>query len=186
MALNAKQQRFCDEYLIDLNGTQAAIRAGYSPKTANEQASQLLAKLSTQEYISEKQKEISKNTGITVELVLNELKKIGFSNVQDYIEEGNSITDITTIDRDKAAAVSSIKKSTTVFGDEKTGGTKDVVEFKLWDKVSALEKLGKHLGMFKDQVDITSKGDKIGVDYTKFSNDTLQELKKAFLSAKGA
>ena len=49
--LNEKQKQFCEEYIIDLNGTQAAIRAGYSKKTANEQAAQLLAKLSIQEYI---------------------------------------------------------------------------------------------------------------------------------------
>ena len=49
--LNEKQKQFCEEYIIDLNGTQAAIRAGYSAKTANEQAAQLLAKLSIQEYI---------------------------------------------------------------------------------------------------------------------------------------
>ena len=51
--LNDKQKQFCEEYIIDLNGTQAAIRAGYSKKTANEQAAQLLAKLSIQEYICE-------------------------------------------------------------------------------------------------------------------------------------
>lgn len=51
--LNEKQKQFCEEYIIDLNGTQAAIRAGYSKKTANEQAAQLLAKLSIQEYICE-------------------------------------------------------------------------------------------------------------------------------------
>ena len=51
--LNEKQKQFCEEYIIDLNGTQAAIRAGYSAKTANEQAAQLLAKLSIQEYICE-------------------------------------------------------------------------------------------------------------------------------------
>ena len=49
--LNEKQKQFCEEYIIDLNGTQAAIRAGYSAKTANEQAAQLLAKLSIQEYV---------------------------------------------------------------------------------------------------------------------------------------
>ena len=49
--LNEKQKQFCEEYIIDLNGTQAAIRAGYSKKTANEQAAQLLAKLSIKEYI---------------------------------------------------------------------------------------------------------------------------------------
>ena len=59
-----KQKRFVDEYLIDLNATQAAIRAGYSPKTANEQGSQLLAKLSIQTEISKKMAERSRRTGV--------------------------------------------------------------------------------------------------------------------------
>ena len=49
--LNEKQKQFCEEYIIDLNGTQAAIRAGYSEKTANRIASELLTKLDIQEYI---------------------------------------------------------------------------------------------------------------------------------------
>jgi phage terminase small subunit len=69
--LNPKQLRFVDEYLIDLNGTQAAIRAGYSQKTANEQAARLLANVSLQAAIQEKMQERSKRTEITADYVLN-------------------------------------------------------------------------------------------------------------------
>ena len=64
--LTAKQDRFCDEYLIDCNGTQAAIRAGYSERTANRIASQLLAKKEIQEAISERQKRLSENLDFDV------------------------------------------------------------------------------------------------------------------------
>lgn len=64
--LTAKQDRFCDEYLIDCNGTQAAIRSGYSERTANRIASQLLAKREIQEAISERQKRLSENLDFTV------------------------------------------------------------------------------------------------------------------------
>ena len=79
--LTAKQQRFIEEYLIDLNATQAAIRAGYSVKTANEQGSQLLAKLSIQQAIAEKMAERSKRTGVNQDRVVLELAKIALNQI---------------------------------------------------------------------------------------------------------
>lgn len=77
MALNPKRQRFVEEYLVDLNGTQAAIRAGYSKKTANEQASRLLATVSVQEAIQAAQAKRAKKTKITQEMVLQRLWEEG-------------------------------------------------------------------------------------------------------------
>lgn len=82
--LTAKQQRFCDEYLIDLNATQAAIRAGYSKKTANEQGARLLVNVSIQKKIFELQKEREKRTEITQDSVLHELALIAFAKASDY------------------------------------------------------------------------------------------------------
>ena len=82
--LTAKQQRFCDEYLIDLNATQAAIRAGYSKKTANEQGARLLVNVSIQKKIFELQKEREKRTEITQDSVLRELALIAFAKASDY------------------------------------------------------------------------------------------------------
>lgn len=147
--LTAKHKRFCEQYIIDLNAGRAAERAGYSKKTADQAASRLLRNVKIADYIKELQKKLSDKTEITAEKVIAELAKIGFSNVQDYINGGNTVLDISEIDENKAAAVSSIKKSTTHFGNEKTQGTKETVEFKLWDKTDALEKLGKHLGIFE-------------------------------------
>lgn len=149
MALTNKQKRFCEEYIIDLNATQAAVRAGYSEDTARSIASENLSKPDIQEELSKLQLEISNKNGNLAQQVIDELKKIGFSNIQDYIEAGNEVKDLSEIDPQKAAAVSSVKKSFTEFGDEKTGGTKTTVEFKLWDKIGALEKIGRHLGIFE-------------------------------------
>jgi len=80
--LTPKQQRFVDEYLIDLNATQAAIRAGYSEKTAKVIAAQNLSKLNVQEAIEEAKKQVSKRTELTVDMVVNGLLK----EAQDYAE----------------------------------------------------------------------------------------------------
>lgn len=150
MNLTPKQERFCEEYMIDLNATQAAIRAGYSPKTANEQAGRLLVNVSIQEKITELRSKISEKNENLTQRVIDELVKVGFSNIQDYITNGNSVQDLADIEPHKAAAVASVKKSVTTFGDDKGNeGIKEVVEFKLWDKISALEKVGRHLGIFE-------------------------------------
>ena len=85
--LTAKQDRFCDEYLIDCNGTQAAIRSGYSERTANRIASQLLAKREIQEAISERQKRLSENLDFDVlelkkRLLRNEKRAFDMGEIQ--------------------------------------------------------------------------------------------------------
>ena len=114
-----KQARFCEEYMIDLNATQAAIRAGYSPKTANEQAARLLANVSIQNRIAQLQAEQSRRTGVSADRVVRELAKVAFD----------------------LAAVQSVKVKT--FGED---GLEQ--EVKLADKLKALDLLGRHLGMF--------------------------------------
>lgn len=163
--LTPKIKRFCEEYIKDLNGTQAAIRAGYSEKTANEQASKLLAKVNVQIYVSELKKSLSdKNEGLAQQ-VIDELKKLGFANIQDYINPQNEIKDLTTITRDNAAAVESIKKTVTEFsGGGESSGKKTTIQFKLYDKISALEKLGRHLGIF--ELDNQQKAATINVNIT--------------------
>lgn len=143
--LTAKQQRFCDEYLIDLNATQAAIRAGYSVKTANEQGSQLLAKLSIQEVIGKEMAERSRRTGINQDRVVLELAKLAFVNIADVIDLGNATVRQSATD-DDLACIQSIKIKPSEFGEER--------EIKLYDKKASLELLGKHLGMFKDNMNL--------------------------------
>jgi phage terminase small subunit len=153
--LNPKQQRFVKEYVIDLNGTQAAIRAGYSPKTANSISSQLLTKLNIQEAIAVAQKKVTDNLDITAERVLREIAQLGFANMDDYTtedEEHGLRLDLSKTTRAQRAAISEFTEDTT--GGSGDGERKAVLrtKIKLWDKPRGLEMLGKHLKLFTDIV----------------------------------
>ncbi len=143
--LNEKQKRFCREYLIDMNGTQAAIRAGYAPNTAKVQASRLLTNANIDQYLKALKSELAERLNITAERVIEELARIGFSNVQDFVDDGNIIRDLKDMHREQIAPVAGIKVIE-VVGES---GSKTTTELKFHDKVSALEKLGRHLGIFE-------------------------------------
>jgi phage terminase small subunit len=168
--LTPKQKLFVQEYLIDLNATQAAIRAGYSPQTANEQGSQNLAKLSIQNAIDKAMHKREQRTEITQDKVLAELAKVAFSNgtdfakvttqkrkkrlwddeAQEYVEKEVEEQYVELFDTDKLppekkAAIAEISEGK--FG----------ISVKSCDKVRALELIGKHLGMFKDKVELSGQ-----------------------------
>ena len=149
MALTEKQRRFVDEYLIDLNATQAAIRAGYSVKTAREQASQNLTKLNIQQAISEKMAERSKRTGVNQDRIVLELAKIAFVNAADVIDSDDA-TIKAGATADDTAAIQSVKVK--VIPTKEGEGVER--EIRLNDKLKALELLGKHLGMWNDKLDV--------------------------------
>lgn len=153
--LTEKQKRFADEYLIDLNATQAAIRAGYSKKTAGQIGEQNLKKLQIQGYIQSGREKLQNKLEITQEKVLSELAKIGFASITDYLEYK---TDIRVIDH-KAdgkpihdwAVLVNAKDSAEVDGSpiQEVSLSKDgTFKFKLYSKLDALEKLGRHLNLF--------------------------------------
>lgn len=162
--LTAKQQRFCDEYLIDLNATQAAIRAGYKANKKNTFeviGYQLLQKTSVLEKIQQEMAKRSKRTGINQDRVIQELARIAFVNASDVIdpEDASVRTDAT---EDDLACIQSVKVKT--MDGEK--GSSIEREVKLNDKMKALELLGKHLGMFKDKIELESDMElNINIDY---------------------
>ena len=137
-----KQARFCEEYMIDLNATQAAIRAGYSPKTAQEQSARLLSNVMVQNRLAQLQAEQSRRTGVSADRVVRELSKIAFANASDLIDPETASVKLDA-SRDDLAAIQSIKVKS--FGED---GLEH--EVKLADKLRALDLLGKHLGMYKD------------------------------------
>lgn len=143
--LTAKQQRFCDEYLIDLNATQAAIRAGYSAKTADQQGSRMLTNVKVQQEIAEKMAERSKRTGINQDRVLQEIAKLALVNIDDVVDLETGIVR-KTAKKEDLACIQSIKIKPTEFGTER--------EIKFYDKKGSLELAGKHLGMFKDKAEV--------------------------------
>ena len=158
MKLTNKQKRFCQEYLIDLNATKAAIRAGYCKKNARQIGSENLTKLDIQQEIKRLMDARAKKTEITAEQVLRELAKIGFSDITDFVEFGQQEAE-TEKENANAAHYIKIKSSADVDGSQiaEVRETRSGIVFKLHDKTKALELIGKHLGMFKDVHEIGGK-----------------------------
>ncbi len=146
--LTEKQRRFAAEYLIDLNGTQAAIRAGYSARTANEQASRMLANVSIQQAISEAMAERSKRIGVNQDRIVQELAKIAFLKITDVVDREGRIKE--NASEDDLACIESIKYK---HSDTETGSSTER-EVKAASKLKAMELLGKHLGMWNDRLDV--------------------------------
>ncbi|HAV5951831.1 TPA: terminase small subunit [Acinetobacter baumannii] len=151
--LTPKQQRFVEEYLIDLNATQAAIRAGYSPRTANEQGAQNLAKLSVAEAIAEAQAEREERTKIDADYVLKRLVEIDQMDVLDIMDDDGNVKPIKDWPKIWRQYISNIE---TISMDDGEGWLKKI---KWPDKVKNLELLGKHIsvGAFKDKVEHSGK-----------------------------
>jgi phage terminase small subunit len=161
--LPPKQQRFVDEYLVDLNATQAAIRAGYSARTAQEQSSVLLSKPMVAEAVARAKAERSARLGLTADRVLMELAAIGFARMPDYAEWGDRnqmrLRPSVELDERQAAAivqvvetekfVKSLDRGDTLWSRERS--------IKLHNKVSTLKLMGQHIGMFTDKVEHTGK-----------------------------
>lgn len=169
--LTAKQKRFIEEYLIDLNATQAAIRAGYSPDTAYSIGSENLKKPEIRARVDQAMAERSKRTGINAERVLIELARVGLINPGNLINF-NAATIKEDASEDDLAAVASVKVKTIPTDDG------DIVEreVRLADKLKALELLGKHLGMFKDKVDVTiEKSEKLADIIDQLGGEGLEE-----------
>lgn len=143
--MTKKQKRFVEEYLIDLNATQAAIRAGYSPDTAYSIGQENLKKPEIANAIAKAMAERSKRTGVNADRVVLELAKIGFAKITDIIDpETAKIRKDAS--EDDLACVQSVKIKPNEWGAER--------EVKLCDKKAALELLGRHLGMWNDKLDI--------------------------------
>ncbi len=131
--MTEKQQRFVDEYLIDLNATQAAIRAGYSVKTANEQGAQNLAKVSIQQAIAEQMADRSRRTGVNQDRIVLELARIAFAKITDIVDSEGKIKSTAT--DDDLACIESVKYK----GSESETSSSVEREVKLSSKLKALE-----------------------------------------------
>lgn len=166
--LTPKQARFVEEYLVDLNATQAAIRAGYSEKTAYSIGQENLTKPEVAAAICEAQDARSKRTEITADRVLKEYAKLGFADLRNAVtwrvnsdqvlmnQDGEEIScpaniieinPSDEIDDDTAAALSEVSMS--------KDGT---IKIKLHDKKGALDSMAKHLGMFVERHEHSGPG----------------------------
>lgn len=144
--MTAKQERFCIEYLKDQNGTQALIRAGYSPKGAKVTACQNLKNPEIWAYIAKELAERKRRAELTKDKVIEEIKKIAFSNIKDFVNGGNAILELKYLDEEKTGAVQGVKTQTITT----KGQTFVNQEIKLYNKLDALEKLAKHLGLYEE------------------------------------
>jgi phage terminase small subunit len=163
--LTAKQERFIQEYLIDLNATQAAIRAGYSAKTAEQQAYQLLQKTLVSTAIAAAQQKRAERTGITQDRVLQELARIAFFDLRKLYRDDGSLKAMHELDDDAAAVLAGVDVVEMAGGAKiggEDGGIQHVPMFtkktKIPDKVAALGLAMRHLGMLKDKTELTGPG----------------------------
>ena len=148
--LNPRQQRFVDEYLIDLNGTQAAIRAGYSPSSANEIASENLTKPNIKAAVDIARANQQARTGINADRVLREAARVAFFDPRKLFGDDGAPLGFHSIDADSAAAISGIE---VVEVWEGTGKDRVFVghlkKYRLSDKNPAIDKLMRHLGLYE-------------------------------------
>lgn len=146
MALTPKQQRFVEEYVVDLNATQAAARAGYSVKTAAAIGAENLRKPQIAAAIQSAKAARSERTRVTADRVVEELARVALSDMRQLVawnSQAVTLADSSAISDAAAAAVESVSQTTTLGGGS--------IRIKLHPKVPALKLLGEHLGVFKER-----------------------------------
>ena len=155
--LTPKQAAFVNEYLVDLNATQAAIRAGYSEKSADNIGSELLGKTGVAAAIQKALDKRAARTEVTADRVLAELARIAFSDLRDVATWGAdtlALIDSSELTEDAARSLREVVATTS----QTEHGTTNRLHVKQHDKMKALELLGKHLGMFREKLDVNVSG----------------------------
>lgn len=161
--LTPKQKLFCEEFLVDLNATKAAIRAGYSENTAQQISSSLLLKVVIQDHIAELKLKRSEKVSITAEEVLKELKAFAYSDITDTIML--TTDQIKELPPEVRRLIISYKKVKRRFGEDGEW-EEESVELKFVDKIRVFDMLNKHIGFYAPiEVNITSIDPDI--DFTK-------------------
>ena len=159
MALTPKQQRFVEEYLVDLNATQAAIRAGYSEKTAHSSGPRLLDNVGVASEIERRQSRVANKLEITAERVLTEISRMAFYDPGSLTgvrreENGDYSFDGIGGPEDIRDLPEDVRRAIVGWSWDKAGN----FTLKLADKGRALDQLARHLGLFNDKVDVNLKG----------------------------
>jgi phage terminase small subunit len=159
--LSRKQKAFTEEYLIDLNGGQAAIRAGYSPRTATEQAWELLRVPEVADAVERGMAERAARVGVQQTMVLREIAHLALSDITHYhVDENTGTLGLTDGAPFHAmAAVKSVRHRKRVHVDADGGTTTTYeTEVSLWEKPRMLFLLGRHVGLFADRTEHTGAG----------------------------
>ena len=145
--LTDKQKRFCEEYMIDLNATQAAIRAGYSEKTASESGYENLRKPQIENYIQDLKKDVSERNKITVDECVQILANIARNDIADYYDEKGNLKDIHSIPKESRDAIEEMTSYEEKYEGQLLGHVRKI---KSSGKQAAIDKLLKHLGGYKE------------------------------------
>lgn len=148
MMLTPKQQRFVAEYLKDLNATEAARRVGYHPKMS----AKLVANSRISAAIAEGKARQLQKAELSAMDVLEEIRRLSFSNVQDLFDETGNLRPIHTLTREQASCIASLEviKKNAEAGDGKT----DIIhKLRVWDKTKSLEMLAKHFALLTERVE---------------------------------
>jgi len=150
-----KMKNFADIYLSGKSATQAAIDAGYSERTAGVQAYKMLKRPEVSQYVAAMKAKSTEESGDSAVKWQKELARSAYSNIGDFISldsEGNPRVDLSNATRDQLAAVQSIKTRKRTIYDAKGNalGEEHNAEIRLWDKLRAMELLGRHAGYLKD------------------------------------
>ena len=148
-SLTDKQERFVEEYLVDLNASAAAVRAGYAEGSAGVSGCRLLKEYKIQRLIAEKRKSVAEYAEVSVVRILEEYRRIAFADLRDVVQVRDGqvyITDTDALTPEQAASLSEISQ------------TKDGIRVKIFDKQRALDSMAKHLGMFIEQHQVETIG----------------------------
>lgn len=187
MALTDKQEMFCREYLIDLNATQAAIRAGYSAKTANRTASENLSKPDIQSRIAELKAQRNDLVGINATYVLNRLVEIDQMDVLDIVRDDLSLKPVTEWPASWRRYISGFDLAEMFEYTGEDGGKElaGILKKIKWpDKVKNLELLGKHVSVmaFKEQASHEHTGKNGGpIEFATLTKDEYKAARREML-----
>lgn len=183
--LNDRQRLFCAEYLIDLNATAAAIRAGYSARSARSIAQELMVKPEAIAKVQALMKERAERTQVTGDRVIHETARLAFADLRKLFDERGALLHVHDWPDDIAAAIASVEVEELFNGVGENrvhvGYTKKV---KTWDKPKALEMLGRHLKLWVDRQEHTGPNggpiqvENTGLDLSTLNDDELADLER--------
>lgn len=149
--LTNQQDLFCREYIANnMNGTKAAISAGYSKKTAREQATRLLSKVHIRQKVDALKAERCKEVDVTAQRIIEELAKMAFANVANIYDDQGRLLPIHEMPEDVAACLQEVTE-----GVDKEGNVQR--KYKMADKKATLELLGRYLGMWVDRKEVSQR-----------------------------
>ncbi len=153
----SRHEIFAREYVKDLNGTRAAIAAGYAKKSARISASRLLTNANISALIASLAKKHADKLDLSTEKVLSELSGVGFSNMLDYVkitEEGGAYVDLSNLTREQSSAIQEVTVDEYMEGKGKHARKVKRTKLKLVDKIRSLDLLGRHLKLFTERIEV--------------------------------